>query len=102
MPTYTFENKKTKKTHTDFMSISEKESYLSKNKHIRQVITPINIIGGVQGVSYRSDQGWKETLSKVAEAHPRSPLADRYGKKSIKAIKTNQAIKKHQQRKRNK
>ena len=102
MPTNTFENKKTKKTHTDFMSISEKESYLSKNKHIRQVITPINIIGGVQGVSYRSDQGWKETLSKVAEAHPRSPLADRYGKKSIKEIKTNQAIKKHQQRKRNK
>tara|TARA_B100000424_G_scaffold167690_1_gene128963 strand:+ start:71 stop:379 length:309 start_codon:yes stop_codon:yes gene_type:complete len=102
MPTYTFENKKTKKTHTDFMSISEKESYLSKNKHIRQVITPINIIGGVQGVSYRSDQGWKETLSKVAEAHPRSPLADRYGKKSIKEIKTNQAIKKHQRRKRNK
>ena len=95
MPLYTFYNKRSKKEFTEMMTISEMESYLKKNKHISQRITGINIVAGVSGMSYRSDQGWKEPLSKVAEAHPRSPLADRYGKKSIKEIKTNQAIKKH-------
>ena len=102
MPTYTFENTKTGKVFDDFMSMADKETYLEQNPHIKQIINKINIVAGVSGRSYRSDQGWKETLSKVAEAHPRSPLADRYGKKSIKEIKTNQAIKKHQRRKRNK
>jgi hypothetical protein len=34
-------------------------------------------------------------LSKVAEAHPTSTFADRYGKKSIKDVKTRQIVKKH-------
>jgi hypothetical protein len=37
-------------------------------------------------------------MSRIAEAHPTSPLADRYGKKSIKQIKTQQALKKNKQR----
>jgi hypothetical protein len=44
------------------------------------------------------DSGWKENLSRIAEAHPRSNLAKRYGKKSIKQIKTEQVIKKHSKR----
>ena len=80
------------------MSISEMESYLKKNKHIKQNITSINIVAGVSGMSYKSDQGWKETLSKVAEAHPQSALASEVGKKSIKQIKTEQVVKKHRAR----
>jgi len=37
----------------------------------------------------------KEVFAKAAEAHPNSPLADRYGKKSIKEIKTREVLKKH-------
>ena len=59
MPLYTFENKRTGKTFTEMMSISEMESYLKKNKHIKQNITSINIVAGVSGMSYKSDQGWK-------------------------------------------
>ena len=66
MPLYTFENKRTGKTFTEMMTISEMESYLKKNKHIKQNITSINIVAGVSGMSYKSDQGWKETLSKVS------------------------------------
>ena len=80
------------------MTISEMESYLKKNKHIKQNITSVNIVAGVSGMSYRSDQGWKETLSKVAEAHPQSALASEIGKKSIKQIKTEQVVKKHRAR----
>ena len=98
MPIYTFYNKKTKKEYDDMMSISEMESYLSKNKHITQVLQPINIVAGVSGLTHKNDQGWKENMSRIAEAHPTSPLADRYGKKSIKQIRTQQALKKNKQR----
>ena len=98
MPTYTFINTKTHKEHTEMMSISEMEEYLSKNKHISQVIVPINIVAGVSGLSYRQDGGWKDNLSRIAEAHPKSALADRYGKKSIKQSKTEQVLAKHRKR----
>ena len=98
MPLYTFYNKKSKKEYTDMMTISEMEEYLAKNKHISQVIVPINIVAGVSGLSYRQDGGWKDNLSRIAEAHPKSALADRYGKKTIKQSKTEQVLKKHRKR----
>ena len=102
MPTYTFENTKTGKVFDDFMSMADKETYLEQNPHIKQIINKINIVAGVSGRSYRSDQGWKENMSRIAEAHPTSPLADRYGKKSIKQSKTEQVIQKHRRRKQGK
>ena len=98
MPTYTFYNKRTKKEHTDLMSISEMEEYLRKNKHVSQVIKGINIVASTGERTGKTDAGWKENLSRIAEAHPRSNLAKRYGKKTIKQIKTDQVIKKHTKR----
>ena len=98
MPIYTFYNKKTKKEYDDMMSISEMEDYLSKNKHITQVLQPINIVAGVSGLTQKNDLGWKENMSRIAEAHPTSPLAARYGKKSTKQIKTEQALAKNKKR----
>ena len=97
MPIYTFYNKRTKKEYDDMMSISEMEVYLKKNKHITQVIKGINI---VSGTGIKQDGGWKDNLSRIAEAHPNSALADRYGKKSTKEIKTKQVLAKHSRRKR--
>ena len=96
MPIYTFENTKTGKVFDDMMSISEKESYLKKNKHIKQLLTTINISSGVRGMGgMKNDGGWKDNLSRIAEAHPGSPLAYRHGKKSTKDINTRQVLKKH-------
>jgi hypothetical protein len=100
MPTYSFENIKTGEEYTEYLSMSELDEYLKKNKNVRQVFTKLNIVSGVQGISYKNDQGWKENMSRIAEAHPTSPLAERYGKKSIKKVKTEQVVNKH--RKRNK
>ena len=102
MRTYTFENTKTGKVFDDFMSMDDKETYLEQNPHIKQIINKINIVAGVSGRSYRNDQGWKENMSRIAEAHPTSPLANRYGKKSIKQAKTEQVIQKHRRRKQGK
>ena len=81
------------------MSIAEKEKYLKKNKHIRQLLTKINISGGVMGVGgLKTDGGWKDMLSRIGDAHPGSKVHDLYGNKSTKDIKTRQVVKKHQKR----
>jgi len=98
MPIYTFRNKKTGKEYDDYMSISEMEEFLEKNKHITQVPKGLNIVRGVSGLSYKQDSGWKENLSRIAEAHPKSALAERYGKKTIKQSKTEQVLAKHRKR----
>jgi hypothetical protein len=101
MPTYTFHNKQTGVVEDKMMKIAEKEQYLIDNPDVEQVHTGLNIVAG-QG-TFKNDSGWKDNLSRIAEAHPRSALANSIGKKSIKDIKTNQVVKKHQERaKRNK
>tara|TARA_Y200000002_G_C22223842_1_gene472698 strand:+ start:220 stop:531 length:312 start_codon:yes stop_codon:yes gene_type:complete len=98
MPIYTFENTKTGKVYDDMMSIADKESFLKKNKHIKQCLTTINISSGVKGINMKNDGGWKDNLSRIADAHPTSPLADQHRKRSIKEVKTAQVIQKHRKR----
>ena len=98
MPIYTFENIKTGKVYDDMMTIAEKETFLKKNKHIKQRLTTINISSGVQGVNMKNDGGWKDNLSRIAEAHPTSPLADQHRRRSIKEVKTAQVMAKHRKR----
>ena len=99
MPIYTFENTKTKKVYDDMMTIAEKEEFLKKNKHIKQLLTTINISSGVVGMGgLKNDGGWNDNLQRIADAHPTSELANRYKKKSIKEVKTKQVIEKHRRR----
>ena len=99
MPTYDFENTKTGGVFTDMMSIADKEEYLKKNKHNKQMISKINISSGVMGVGQmKTDGGWKDMLSRIGDAHPGSKVHDIYGNKSTKDIKTRQVVKKHQKR----
>ena len=95
MPIYTFLNTKTKKVTDEMMSISEMEDFLANNKHVKQQIHTVNIVGGVSGITHKSDQGFKEVLSKVAEAHPTSPLGKEHRRRGIKEVKTEQVINKH-------
>jgi hypothetical protein len=99
MPTYDFENTKTGKVWTDMMTIAEKESYLKKNKHIKQMVSKINISSGVVGMgAMKNDNGWKEMQSRIAEAHPASEFAQQHGTRTAKEIKTQAVVKKHQKR----
>jgi hypothetical protein len=47
----------------------------------------------------KTDSGWKEVMSKISEAHPKSELAQRYGKKSVKDTQVERVIKKHRAKK---
>jgi hypothetical protein len=80
------------------MKISEREEYLKNNPHIQSIITAPALVSGVSTSNSRSGRvpsGFNEVLSKVAEAHPTSKVAQRFGKKSIKQVKTEQIVKKH-------
>ena len=99
MPTYRFYNSKTKKEYTDLMSISEMEEFIKK-KHIKLLPpTQLNIVSTTGTIDGKADSGWKEVMSKISEAHPKSPLADRYGKRSVKDTQIEGVIKKHRAKK---
>ena len=99
MPTYDFKNTKNGKVWTDMMTIAEKESYMKKNKHIKQLLSKINISSGVVGMgAMKNDNGWKEMQSRIAEAHPASEFAQQHGTRTAKEIKTQAVVKKHQKR----
>jgi hypothetical protein len=99
MPTYRFYNKRTKKEYTDLMSISEMEEFIQK-KHIKLLPpTTLNIVSSVGNIDSKTDNGWKEVLSKVSEAHPASHLANQYGKKSVKDTQVDRIIHKHRRKK---
>jgi len=95
MPTYRFLNKETGEEFEDFMTISKKEKYLSDNPNVIQIFDSLNIVGGVGSLESKTDNTWKEVLSKIAEKHPASHLADQVRKKTIKEVKTEQVLKKH-------
>ena len=99
MPTYRFYNSKIKKEYTDLMSISEMEEFIKK-KHIKILPpTQINIVSSVGNIDSKTDNGWKEVLSKITDAHPASALANQYGKKSVKDTQVDRIIHKHRRKK---
>ena len=99
MPTYRFYNSKTKEEYTDLMSISEMEEFIKK-KHIKLLPpTQLNIVSSTGSIDSKTDNGWKEVLSKVSEAHPASNLASQYGKKSVKDTQIDKVIKTHRAKK---
>ena len=98
MPTYRFYNRKTGLVYEEYMMISEMEK-LVKKKHIELLQpTQMNIVSSVGSVDSKTDSGFKEVLSKVSEAHPNSPLASRYGKRSVKDTQIERVRKKHRTR----
>ena len=59
----------------------------------------MNIVSSVGSIDGKTDSGWKEVMSKAAEAHPNTPLAERYGKKTVKQTQIESVMKKHRDRK---
>ena len=98
MPTYRFKDHNTGEIWEDLMLISEMEKF-TKKKHIELLPpTQMNILSSVGSVDSHTDSGFKEVLSKVSEAHPESPLARRYGRRSVKDTQIEKVRKKHRNR----
>ena len=98
MPTYTFFDEDTDETFDMFLSMAQREQYLKSNHRIRQVPVAVAIAGDhIMGVGPKVDGGFNDRMEQIANSHPGSPLADRYGgsSKSHKEIKTRNVLKKH-------
>ena len=81
MPNYNFKNTETGEEFEEFFTNANREKYLEENPHIQQLPSMFSMVGG------HGDR--------IAEAHPGSPLASRYGKESTKNINTRNVLKKH-------
>ena len=97
MPTYTFYDESSEMEFEQFFSIAEKEKFLKNNPNIKQIIVPVALAGDhLMGVGPKTDDGFNENMSRIAAAHPNSPLADRYGSGKTNAqIKTKKLYDKH-------
>lgn len=91
MPTYQFKDIETEEILEVHMKISELDKFKEDNPNLSQLITRVSF-GNVGEI--RTDDGWKEHMSRIAEAHPTSALAETYGKKDAKTVKTRQAMEK--------
>ena len=94
MPTYEFLNKETGLFEDHFMSYTKLDEFKKNNPHLLQQISAPNIVGG-HGDRVKTDDGFKEVLSKIGDAHPGSNVHARHGSKDIKREKSVAAIKKH-------
>ena len=94
MPTYIFYDENEEIEWEEIMSISEREQFLSDHPHIKPVMGSPMIVRGVS--RGKTDSGWNETLSKIAEAHPASELANRVNssRDSVKQSRVKQAVEK--------
>lgn len=99
MPTYSVRDNDTGEMEEVFMTYSALQEYLKANPNKESVITSApSIIGGTGTSGPKIDSGFNEVLQKVGEAHPGTPLADRYTRSSIKDIKTKAVVDKHRKR----
>ena len=95
MPSYSFKNTETGEEWEELLTISEREKFLEQNPHIQQLPSLFAMSYNGTGDRIKNDNGWKDNLSRIAEAHPGSPIAERYGKKTTKDINTRNVLKKH-------
>jgi len=95
MPTYRFRRKNGKEFEI-VMMIAELDDYRKKHPNLELCIpSTLNIVSSVGTIDGKTDSGWKDQLSRIAEKHPESPLGQRYGQRSNKDIKTKEVVKKH-------
>jgi hypothetical protein len=96
MATYTFRNKETNEVFDHSMRMSEYDSYMESNPNIERYYEPSDAMNIVSGVgSIKTDNGFKEVLSKVAEAHPNSELASRTLSRSVREHQVDRAVNKY-------
>ena len=79
MPTYIITNTDTNETTEKFCSWNELETFLEENPKFKKELTTPKIISGIEGKTHKVDNGFTENMQRISEAHPNSPMAEKYG-----------------------
>lgn len=95
MPTYNFENTETGEITEESMKISERDEFLVNNPQLKSVMLSAPSTVKATGDRTKAPNGFKEVLSKVAEANPTSALAGDFGSKDQKSVTTRNIVQKH-------
>lgn len=77
MPTYTFRNKDTGEVYDKLMSWDNRVKYLEENPNLETLIGAPVLGDSVRLGIRRTDDGFKEVLSKISAANYRSNLKDK-------------------------
>jgi len=91
MPVYTFKDLETDEIFDVSMRMSELDDYKKENPNHERYFDEVPAL--ISGSGKSVDGGFKEVLTKISEAHPDSPLADRHLRKTIKQAKTERVVK---------
>ncbi len=67
MPTYTLHNVKTREKFDVFCKYNELEEKLRSNKDLELVLPTPKIVSGVGSLLSKTDNGWKENLTRIKE-----------------------------------
>lgn len=81
MPLYTFRNTKTDEVFDRMLSYSDRQSFLEQNPDIEIVIGAPALGDSVRLGVRRTDDGFREVLSKIGSANYRSNLSDKLSRK---------------------
>jgi hypothetical protein len=94
--TYSFRNNETGEQYDMIMKYEDKVNYLEEItlKSNQLLPKPLALTTGT-GDRTRPPEGFKEVLSKIAEANPNSTLASDFGKKDHASVKKRDCNKKH-------
>ena len=94
MPTYTITNIETNESFEKFCTWKELENFLEENSNFKKELTAPKIISGIEGKTLKVDNGFTENMQRISEAHPNSPMAEKYGSnRTNKDSKTFNAVK---------
>ena len=75
MPNYTFEDIDTGDRHSEFMKMTEFDTYRENNPHLKSVIVSPPAIGDAHRLGrIKPDAGFRDVLNKVNDAHPGSKM----------------------------
>lgn len=91
MPVYTFKDLETNEIFDVNIRMSDLDDYKKEYPNHERYFDEAPML--VSGTGVKSDSGFNEVLTKISEAHPESPLADRHLRKSIKQAKTDRIVK---------
>lgn len=95
MPTYIVTDIKKGKTFEKFCSWNELEIFLKDNPNFKKELSAPKIVSGLEGKTYKVDDGFKENMQRISESHPNSPMAQKYGSnRTNKDKKTFEIVKK--------
>lgn len=96
MPIYSFRDTASGEIFDIMMRISDLDEYKIQHPSHERYFDAEGIPALVSGVSVtgKLDDGFKDVLSRISDAHPDSELADTHRRKTIKQSQTERVVKK--------